>query len=88
VLLPVDGVACLLFVFANVLALIARYHAIGLSRLLILADIGFPVAQRGRFGAGQLAAGHALTDAGALVGLALVDAGRGSLGLSQLRNGQ
>ena len=88
VLLPVDGPAGVPLILADVLALVARYHAIGLGGVLVLADIHLLGAHAGRFGAGELAAGYALANAGVLVALAGIDDWRSGLGLRDVRNGK
>ena len=82
VLLAIDSAAGLALVFADILALITRDHAVGLSHTLILTDVGFAGFEAGGFGAVELAGSYALANAGLLVVLVGCDAGSSGLGCS------
>ena len=74
VLLFVDFLALLVELLVQVLALLARERAVGLVRVLQIADVTTLRAQLLRFVVRQLAGLHALHDAPGLVRLALVHA--------------
>jgi hypothetical protein len=86
VLLAIDGAAGLVFILANVLALVARYHAGGLGHALVLADVGFTAVEARGFGAVELARLHPLANTNLLVVLAGRDAGRSRLGRGRMGN--
>ena len=68
------------FILADILAFVARYHAIRLGGALFLANVGLASLQAGNFGPVQLVTNHVLANAGTFVGLAGRNAGGSRLG--------
>ena len=85
-LLAVDGAAGLALILSDILALIARHHAVGLGFALVLANFGFAAFQVGRLGTGEFARANTLANAGLLVVLASRDFGSSRLGRGRIGN--
>jgi hypothetical protein len=76
VILLADVVARTIEFALQVPALAPRHDAIGLGLALFVADMRLLGAQSGGFAPGQFAARDTFIDAGALIGLPLIDDGR------------